>query len=557
MSLIVSTPNISGWGLAARGLTLHINKPLPFSKGPWIIDVENNLDGTNAGIGLTTLDLLEKHKEIYFFTPDVDISSTLQNAELVGHNVKYDVQMLRKWGIPVKADQIVWDTQLAEYVKDPTRTGNYGLKHIALNRFNGTYPDYKTLAGTGKKAVSIGTLPLDVVANYNGCDVLFTSKLYAGQLGEMTLEETKYLEEIELPVLRVLLEMEERGIQIDAKFNRSLGAGFSTLAFDVAAVIRREAGREINLNSHVQIKQLLLDKANLRLPSTAAEELKKYVNVPLVKDILRYRTLTKLISTYTNTLEEKSNEKETYRLHTRFNQCVTHTGRLSSSDPNLQNIPTRTEEGNEIRKAFIAKEGFVLVDADYSQIEPRLMAHLSQDPALLEIFRTDKDLYDSVSSYVGCERSVAKTLWLALAYNAGAYKIAMTANISMTQAQKFLEKMKTRFSQFFYWRSKVIAQAEIDGGVYTLFGRWIPIKAELAHISPNYKIQGSAAEIMKLAIQETGQFNPVCTVHDELIFEMEPFDCSEIKRIMENVVSLSVPLKVDIGSGTNWSEAKQ
>jgi DNA polymerase-1 len=473
------------WGVEANGAALFVNSTLVHTIGTnWVVDVENNLDGSCAGIGLTT-----DGEKILFFTADVvnrwdrDI---FKDVKLVGHNIKYDVQMLRKWGFNVSTDQIVWDTQLAEYVRDSTRF-RFGLKPLVTEYFGVSYPDYKAVAGTGKKAKSIGECDPVTVANYCGCDVLFTHRLWTKQLKELTDDQVNYLNDIELPTSRVLLEMEERGVQIDTNHIRNLDNGFAVGIERVVAGIRSVSSPEVNLNSPQQVKQLLLDKAGLRLDSTGAEVLKDHTDIPLVKDLLRYRELSKLRSTYTDVLLKRhytqksltqidplakalyglihdlKDATESYRLHARFNQTATDTGRLSSSDPNLQNIPTRTEEGDSIRKGFVARPGHVMVDADYSQIEPRLMAHLSGDKALRAVFLEGRDLYDSVAALVGCDRKTAKILWLAMAYNAGAYKISQTANIRRSEAEVFLTRMKLAFPEFFYWRSRVIAQAEIDG----------------------------------------------------------------------------------------------
>lgn len=544
------------WGVEKQGARLLINEP-NITDSMWVIDIENNLDGSCAGVGLT-----DNGEIVRFYTADVVAKwhkDTFKNIKLVGHNIKYDVQMLRKWGFNVSADQIVWDTQLAEYVRDSTRF-KFGLKPLIQEYFGVSYPDYKSITGKGKASKSIGQCDPLVLANYNGCDVLFTYRLWQKQLKELTEQQVNYLEQIELPTSRVLLEMEERGVQIDTNHIRSLDARFAEGISGVVASIRRVAAAEVNLNSPKQVAKLLLEKAGLSLKSTAAEELKKFTGVPLVKNILRYRELSKLRGTYTNVLNEKANNQETYRLHARFNQTATDTGRLSSSEPNLQNIPTRTEEGNEIRKGFIAKAGHVLIDADYSQIEPRLMAHFSQDRALMAIFLDGKDLYDSVAGHVGCDRKTAKILWLAMAYNAGAYKISQTAGITHSQAEVFLTRMKLAFPDFFYWRNKVIAQAQIDGGITTMFGAFRKLDYDFAHLGPNYTVQGSAAEIMKLALIMTRDMDPTLTCHDELLLEVvegqKDSTSACLKDIMESVVTLSVPLVVEVGIGSNWSEAK-
>ena len=547
------------WGVEAQGAKLFVNPTMKFTTGAQlVIDIENNLDGSCAGIGLT-----DDGERILFYTADTVNGwdkEVFKGTKLVGHNIKYDVQMLRKWGFNVEPDQISWDTQLAEYVRDSTRF-KFGLKVLVGELFGVTYPDYKSIAGTGKKAQSIGECDPVLVANYCGNDVLFTYRLWQKQLKELTDEQKDYLQHMELPTQRALLEMEERGVQIDTGHIRDIDHRFAADIERVVAGIRSLSPSEVNLNSPVQVKQLLLEQAGLRLDSTGAEVLKDHAGLPLVKSILRYRELSKLKSTYTNRIIEESQGRDTFRLKARFNQTATDTGRLSSSDPNLQNIPTRTEEGDSIRKGFVAAPGNVLVDADYSQIEPRLMAHLSKDKALCAVFIDGKDLYDAVAALVGCDRKTAKILWLAMAYNAGAYKISQTANIRRSDAEVFLTRMKLAFPEFFYWRSRVIAEAEVNTGVITMFGRFIRLDREFAHNAPNYMVQGSAAEVMKMALVATRPLPGVMTVHDELVFELPEAEASNtvphIKQEMENVVELSVPLIVEVGIGANWSEAKK
>lgn len=558
-SMVVDRPET--WGPEAHGAVLHIHEAVPSTpfSGTIILDVENNPDGACAGIGYT----IDGHN-INFLSQEACANlsrAAFNNVSFVGHNIKYDIQKLRSWGFSVSPDQIVWDTQLAEYVKDSTRM-RYGLKHLVHEQYGIEYPDFKTLTGTGKKAVPIGSLPITTVASYCGDDVLFTYRIYNDQLTALTDEQKDYLERMELPTMRVLLEMEERGVQIDTNYIRNLDARFADQLSCVDTSLRVHTEDAFNPRSTVQVRKYIVGTLGLSIKTTSAEELAQFRDVPFVGQLLRHRELSKLRSTYTQVLLEASNNEPTYRLHARFNQTSTNTGRLSSSGPNLQNIPTRTEDGAAIREGFIAPPNKILVDADYSQIEPRFMAHFSQDPKLISIFLNDRDLYDSVTEAVGlcvCDehRKLSKTLWLALAYNAGAWKIGQTAKIPTHQAQTFLDRMKKTFSQFFYWRSKLMAKAEIEGGVRTLFGRWDPLPAEYAHLSANYKIQGSAAEVMKLAIQETAKFYPVCTVHDEMIFELpDASDVPAIQSIMESVVTLSVPLCVEIGAGMNWRGAK-
>jgi DNA polymerase-1 len=543
------------WGVHAHSGTLHTNPAKALvPKGVTTIDVENNQDGSCAGIGYTCDGV-----NIYFLS-DIKNKEFFADCKLVGAGIKYDIQMLRKWGFNVNVEQIYWDIALAEYVRNST-TGVYGLKDLNKQKFGISYPTYQELCGKGKKAVDIGTLSLDVISNYNGMDVLSTHKHYVEQIANMTEEQVRYMTELELPTMRVLTEMMERGVLIDTSYLRSLDKRFGDEIVTVTNRVRGVAGAAFNPNSPKQVKESIVAKTGLRLQTTAAEELGKYEKIPFIADLLRYRTLSKLKGTYTEGLIERSKGEETYRLKARFNQTVTQTGRLSSSEPNLQNIPTRTKEGDEIRGAFIAHGSNELIDSDYSQIEPRLMAHFSGDEKLINIFKNDQDLYDGVALTLGLpltkeNRTLCKTLWLAISYNAGAFKISKKAGMSQGKAQQLIDTLRREFSTLFYWKDKVMQTASVKGHIRTLFGRVIPLDQEWFHLAPNYTIQGSAAEIMKLALIATRHLGPVSTVHDEIIFESTTDQSVAIREIMESVVELKVPLKVDVGVGRTWKEAK-
>lgn len=558
----IADPSV--WGVVAHGAELVIDPPynVYYPGGNMVIDVENDPDGSCAGIGITA-----DGEVIHFFTAGAAASlprDYFKSWRIVGHNVKYDVQMMRRWGFEVSPDQIVWDTQLAEYVKDSSKN-RYGLKSIVKEYFGAEYPEFEDLVGVGKKQVPISTIDPLIRANYCGSDVLWTHKTLTKQLSEMTKEQVNYMEAIELPTQRVILEMEERGVRIDANYIRDLDARFGDEIGRLVDAIRARYKTEINLNSHQQIKQLVLEQTGLSLQDTTAETLEKLEHIPLIKDILRYRKLSKLRGTYTHKMIGRLDKNS--RLHARFNQTVTITGRLSSSDPNLQNIPTRTEEGDRIRRGFIAEPGFKFVCADYSQIEPRLMAHFSQDPIFIKIFQEDKSIYEAVIEILDLvkvcggnkaeAKRIAKIMWLALAYNAGAFKLSKSAGISITQAQGFIDKMRQSLSGFFFWKDKVIKQVEIDGGVTTLFGRFIPITAEYAHLGPNYMVQGSASEVNKLGLIASRHLNPLLNVHDEIDLETQSEDVpAELSQLMSSVVSLTVPIKVTVGVGGSWADAK-
>ncbi len=556
--------DVTSWGVASHAASLYIDRSAKELDGTtFAMDVETDEKDNFVCLCLATADTVD-----VFFELTDDLKLLLVCADLIGHNIKADVQWLRKWGIAVRDNQILFDTMLAAYTLDST-LNDYGLKSLASQRIGMEYPGYKQIVGTGKKKQTLDQQPRDIVANYNGNDGIATFRLYKLLDSQLSAEQKKYLKQVEMPTSFVLTEMESVGMLIDMAKVQKLDAKFGREMEAIQRKIKELAPSISNINSNAQVGEFLLSKG-LKLPKTEKSRkpavnkkaLEAHKNVPFVKLLLRYSEVEKLKSTYTEVLIERAVDKYVnYRLTASFNQAVTATGRLSSSRPNLQNIPSRTKDGQSIRACFIADEGYSIVDADFSQIEPRLMAHFSQDTEMLRIFKEGLDLYDAISEYVGCTRQVAKILWLALAYNAGAYKIAEIASITTNQAFRFLDKMKERFPKLFYWKEKTIKQAEIDGYVDTLFGRRIPLLPDDSGKAPNYRTQGSAAEVMKLALQATKHFRSICNVHDEILFEVPTETAKdvaeEIKASMEKVIKLDIPLVVDIGIGPSWSEAKQ
>lgn len=560
--------NITAWGVASRGVTLLIDPYITSWDKLAAIDVETDEADNFVGIGITW----GNQSVVYFTTLNPNVREILSSCKLIGHNIKSDAQWLRKWGVNIRPEQLVYDTMMASYVQDSSKQ-SHALKDLAKDVLGYEYPAYKEIVGTGKSKQTLDKQPVELTANYCGMDVLSTYKLYHYFQKTLTEAQLQYLSEIELPTMWALMLMEERGVQIDAAYLRTLDTRFNLEINRLVEGIKLRAPSIENVNSDRQVASFLsakgfeLPKTEKGKDSVSAKALEPYSGVPFVKALRRYSELEKLVSTYTKPLIERSNGEESYRLHANFNQAVTDTGRLSSSKPNLQNIPARTSTGNLVRRAFITSPGRVLIDADYSQIEPRLFAHFSQDPELLKIFLSGHDLYDSVAETIGSTRAVAKTVWLALTYNAGAFKISQTAKIPFYQATSFVEAMKRKFKTAFAWKESVIRQAECDGYVTTMFGA--RRKVDHAGLGPNYMVQGSAAEIMKKALIATSEFLPVLTVHDELLFEVSgdsvhiddshnciPHLVEAIKLRMESVIKLSVPLIVEVGVGRSWAEAK-
>lgn len=554
--------DISAWGLNSRGVELFVDKFPSDAKEFAAIDVETDEADNFVGIGVC----FEPSRVYYFTKIGPDLHYLLCNTKLMGHNIKSDALWLRKWQIGILAEQLVFDTMLASYVQDSTKS-SHALKDLAKEILGYEYPTYKEIVGTGKNKKTLEKQEVSLVANYCGMDTLSTYRLWTYFEKTLSTDQKGYLKDLEIPTMWALMEMEERGVMVDADYLRTLDYKFNVEIQRLAEKIKLRAPSIENINSNQQVGSFLVSKG-FALPQTAtgkpsvsAKALESFEGCPFIKTLRRHSELDKLIGTYTKPLLGRSNDKANYRLHANFNQAITHTGRLSSSSPNLQNIPTRTDTGNLLRGAFVASPKHIFIDADYSQIEPRLFAHFSQDTELLRIFREGHDLYDYVASAIGSSRSVAKTVWLALSYNAGAFKIAQTAHITSAQAVMFIEKMKERFKIAFKWKEQIIRESDSHKYVETLFGRRIKLKE--SSLGPNYKVQGSAAEVMKKAIIATQRFQPVLTVHDELLFELYDGAGSdyqacvcEIRQRMENVIKLSIPLVVEIGIGKTWKGAK-
>jgi DNA polymerase I len=521
-------------------------------------------------------------------------------------NAKYDRLIFRFQGINLAG--VVFDTMLASYVINPEMKHN--LNDLSERYLGITAQSFKDLVPKGK---TIADLPIRDVAIYCGMDV-YTTYLLVGHLREKlvsTPELANLLTTIELPLEPVLAEMESVGICIDSNY---LNEFSKTLEQDLQRIEKQAysaAGEEFNLGSPKQLSELLFEKLGLDTKksrkiktgfSTDAATLEKLQGDHAVVDtIVEYRTLSKLKSTYVDALPLLV-RPETGRVHTDYNQAVTATGRLSSSEPNLQNIPIRTAFSRQIRKAFLPREGWLLVGADYSQIELRILAHLSQEPALLEAYRNNDDVHtltaklllekDDISSD---ERRLGKIINFGVIYGMGAHRFAREAGVKSTEAKQFIDRFNQRYPKVFEYLQQMQREAIALGYVHTICGRrryfnfssesikvWQgkdPSTVDLSTIklrdqfdaqnlraAANAPIQGSSADIIKLAmIQLHEQLKPLdatllLQVHDELIFEVRPEMWEEVRSIiqttMENAVSLSVPLKVDIHAGQNWMETK-
>ncbi|PYQ87591.1 MAG: DNA polymerase I [Acidobacteria bacterium] len=510
-----------------------------------------------------------------------------------GHDLKFDAIMLARHGVTLQG--LGTDTMLTSYLVDATRS-EHKLEDLALE-----YTSYKALkdedvCGRGAKSVSLADLPVEAAVTYAGERADLVVQL-APIFREMLAREqlTDVYDTLEKPLIPVLVAVERAGIRIDGP---SLASQSQRLEQDLAKrtkEIYEAAGGEFNINSPKQLAEVLFDKMQLpvlkrtgtsRAPSTAVEVLEELALAhDLPRMILEWRGLMKLKGTYIDALPQLVNP-ETGRVHTCFNQAVAATGRLSSSDPNLQNIPIKTELGREIRRAFIAEPGHVLISADYSQIEFRVLAHLSEDPVLLEAFREGADFHEQTAVKIfGADsgrdphqlRSIAKMVNYALLYGKSAYTLSKDIGVTQEAAQKFIDAYFAGFPRVRAFIDRTLEEGRRTGVVKTMYGRrrLVPelnsrnfqVRSASERIAVNMPIQGSAADILKRAMIDVHaalaahpRARMILTVHDELLFEVPREDADEMADVvrthMQGAAPLKVPLTVDVGIGENWKEAK-
>jgi len=515
-----------------------------------------------------------------------------ENIKKMGQNIKYDAEVLARYGIELGG--VFFDTMIASYVINPA-IRQHNLDNLAQLYLGYKMVSYKEVTAD-KKDKNFAYVDINKAKEYSCEDVEITIKLKS--ILENRLRDTDnytLFQDLEMRLVPVLMDMEMAGVKIDVAFFKDISKKYADEIAFIKSDIYRLVGEEFNLNSPQQLGYILFEK--LKLPgkkktrkksgySTDVEvltELAKVNRIPAL--LLRYRTIAKLKSTYLDALVNIVN-KDTGRVHTSYNQTVTVTGRLSSSNPNLQNIPIKNEEGREIRKGFIADEGHFLLSADYSQIELRVFAHYSNDPVLLEAFekeedihaRTATEIFDVHPDMVTPEmRRMAKTINFGIIYGMGQIKLAKELAINKKMAQVYLDNYYKRYKGVKDFKEKIISQAKEDGYVTTLLKRrrYLPnidsdngnIRSEAERAAVNTPIQGTAADLIKMAminISEKLKIDNLMSkmllqVHDELIFEI-PYDelnvvKSIVKNEMESVYPLSVPLKVDINWGKNWDEA--
>ncbi|MEA3361762.1 MAG: DNA polymerase I [Thermodesulfobacteriota bacterium] len=509
----------------------------------------------------------------------------------IGQNIKYDALVLRNSGIELTGIDI--DTMVLSYVTHP-QSKSHGLDALAAEHLNHQMIPYSEMTGKGKKQICFSEVEVEKAVRYAAEDADITWQLAEKLLPELPAEKgEKLFREVEMPLVDVLTRMEWCGIRIDADFLGELSGQLGQKLVVLEGEIHDLAGGAFNINSPKQLGEILFEK--LGLPKGKKTKTGWSTNVDVLNSlaeehavaakILDYRSVSKLKSTYTDALPKLLNPA-TGRLHTSFNQAVTATGRLSSSDPNLQNIPIRTAEGRRIREAFIPAEGWVLLSADYSQVELRVMAHMADVPALKESFvagedihkRTASEIFNIFPEMVTDEmRRQAKTINFGVLYGMGAFSLAKDLGIGRAEAQQFIDHYFERYPAILKYLEEKKAEAREYQYVTTLLGRRcaIPeinskngaVRSYAERNAINYPIQGSAADIIKVAMvnidkclsAEQLQARMLLQVHDELIFEVPENELDQVRELvrveMEAAVDIDVPLRVDIGIGKSWAEA--
>lgn len=511
----------------------------------------------------------------------------------IGQNLKFDSQVLARAGMPLSP--ISFDTLVASYCLNPGRQ-THGLKALALDFLGESMTNIELLIGTGAKRTTMDQVKIEDAAPYAGADAevaLRLKVLMEKQLKEKQLERLFY--EVEMPLVPILSAMEEAGVALDVPYLTGLSKSFERDIAGLEREIHALAGEPVNVNSPRQLAVILFEK--LKLPvvrktktgfSTDEDVLQKLSSQhPLPAKILAYRELAKLKSTYIDGLLEKV--RDSGRVHTSFNQAVAATGRLSSSDPNLQNIPIRTDYGRQIRRAFVPAEGHVFLSADYSQIDLRVLAHVSGDPALGAAFRRGEDIHaatardifglgpsDAVSDD---QRRVAKSVNFGIVYGQTGFGLSQQLGIPMGQAQAYINAYLEKYAGVKTWIAKIIDEARREGYVTTLLNRrrYLPeIKAANAAVrgfaertAMNTPIQGTSADIIKIAMRNVAReikkkgwkTRMLLQVHDDLLFEVPENELSlvaePIRQTMEEALALDVPVRVDLKTGSNWAEMKR
>lgn len=512
-----------------------------------------------------------------------------ESVQKIGHHLKYDAHVLENHGIELKG--WYFDTMLASYVLNAVAT-RHGMDDISRLYLSHLTTTFEQVAGKGAKQKTFNQIEIETAAHYAAEDAHVTYRLFEVLDAKLQKhpELVNILHNVEMPVARVLTIMEENGIELDLGFLDQLGVEFANTMANLESQITELAGQSFNVSSPKQVGEILFDKLGLKGGKKTAtgqystsESVLEKIDHPITELILDYRGLSKLKSTYTDGLLKQANS-DTHRVHTSYHQALTATGRLSSTDPNLQNIPVREEIGRQIRKAFIAPQGRVLLAADYSQIELRLMAHFSQDEALVDAFNHGQDVHRRTAAEVlgvaledvtSDQRRQAKAVNFGLLYGMSEFGLTRQLGFSREESRGYIAKYFQRYPGVLDYMERTRQIAREQGFVETILGRrlYTPdimasnkmIKQAAERAAINAPLQGSAADIIKMAMIAVDQMLPkdqakmLLQVHDELVFEVDESIADELASkladVMQSVLQISVPLLVEVGKGRNWDEA--
>ncbi|MGI6680843.1 MAG: DNA polymerase I [Bdellovibrionota bacterium] len=512
------------------------------------------------------------------------------NIKKTGHNLKFDIEIFKNHGVDVLG--IVFDSMIASYLLNPDDV-SFSLSRVVKKYLGHDCIEYKDVVGKKK---NFSEVDIETASKYSAEDAYFSFILYLKLNDELTKKDLlKVFYEIDLPLLNVLATMELNGVYIDTQQLRKSSMFFAKELEILEQEIYELAGSTFNINSPKQLSYILFEKLNISTAglkktqfgfSTDVNTLEKLKNIhPIAEKLLKYRGIFKLKSTYLDALPEFVSSK-TNRLHTRYNQAGTGTGRLSSSDPNLQNIPIKTLEGRKIRSAFLAPSEKVIISADYSQVELRVLAHMSKDKTLIEAFNKGEDIHTKTAKFIfelkatdtptQEQRRFAKVINFGLIYGMSAYGLSNELSISVQTAKKYIDGFFNKYFGVKEYFDKLLKDVESLGYVSTMFGRKRFVsslfsdnknKGYLNRMAINAPIQGTAADIIKLAmisihneiIDRNLKLKMILQIHDELVFECDESFKDEaisfIKTQMESITLLDVPLKVDVGSGASWEDA--
>jgi DNA polymerase-1 len=534
-----------------------------------------------------------KHLDIEAIRPKLAPLLADPSVKKIGQNIKYDLLVLRNAGMPLRG--IHFDTMVASYCLDPERS--HSMDNMAADFLDYQCIPISSLLGKGKNQLTFDMVDTAAACDYSAedADITFRLYLYLKELLEKEPQIEKLFTEVEMPLVSVLAEMEWNGVALDTRVLRSMSGQINETLKTVTEQIYAQAGTVFNIDSPKQLGEVLFDKLGLtpvRIGktgrSTDAAVLEQLAEEhPVIDLILQYRALSKLRNTYVDKLGAIINPR-TGRVHASFNQTVTVTGRLSSSDPNLQNIPIRTELGSRVRSAFVpGKKGDCILSADYSQIELRLLAHFSKDKALMAAFAADRDIHRFVASQIfgvpesdvtGQMRSRAKAVNFGIIYGQGPFGLSRSVGISQAEAKKFIDDYFARYASIRQFLDECISRARQTGYAETILHRRRRIqnltnkngnkRAQAERFAVNTVIQGSAADLIKLAMiaiqrKIEAEGLPVATllqVHDELVFELPEAEAKMhaewIREKMSGAMRLDVPLKVDVNIGPNWLSGK-